>query len=164
MKIYRSNRVTEARKRQKKKNCPGWDPHSVDWCETGLGRSTQTGEMEIFGEISEQECDKNNSSPPPASQRGTITGTILGKRKKRSLQAGDTPGNKSKVQCKDAEAALIQNRSDKSLNPSCAFALWETQSTIHRKFINFLQSRGTGEKVAVDVNKPVNRDVYLNWT
>lgn len=35
------------------------------------------------------------------------------------------------------------NRSDKSLNPSCAFALWETESTIHRKFINFLQSRGT---------------------
>lgn len=40
-------------------------------------------------------------------------------------------------------SSIDSNRNSKSLNPHWTFAMWETQSTIHRKFINFLQSRGT---------------------
>lgn len=64
-------------------------------CEIGLGRSTGPGEMVSFGETSEQECDKDNSSPPTASRRGTNTETtpVRRKEKKRSLHAGDAQGD-----------------------------------------------------------------------
>lgn len=106
-----------------------------------------------FGETSEQECDKSNSSPPTASQRGADTKTtayLCGQKRKKKEQI-----ERDQIQSvwRGCRSGIGSNRSDKSLNPSCAFALGETQSTtIHRKFINFLQSRGG----AVDVNEPVS--------
>lgn len=69
------------------------------------------GEMADFGETSEQECDKNNSSPPTSLAEGVQmekTGPRVGERTERdgSLQTGQH--SKSEVWSEKAEAPLIQ--------------------------------------------------------